>query len=65
MSKAKTHARRTLGALKQAWEEMDYAQRRLIELNFELSLEASERPPHERSEELESLYRLDANARRN
>ncbi len=65
MRKVKTHTRRTLGALKQAWDEMDYAQRRLIELNFELPPQASRRPPHVRSDELEPVYWLDARTRRN
>ncbi len=65
MSKIKTHTRRTLNSLKQAWDDMDYAQRRLIELNSELPPQASRRPSHQRSDELEPAYWLDARARRN
>jgi len=43
MSKVRIHTRRTFGTLKRAWDEMDYAQRRLIELNFELPPQASPR----------------------
>ncbi len=62
MSAIKTRAKRAIGHLKQVWDDMDYAQRRLIELNFEVPLEASTASRGARSEiaQLEALYRLEA-----
>jgi hypothetical protein len=62
MSAIKTCAKRAIGHLKRVWDDMDYAQRRLIELNFEVPLEASTASRSARAEiaQLEALYRLEA-----
>ena len=60
MRTIKTYARRMVGGVRKALADMDYAQRRLIELNFELPLEADRR--REQIEALEALYRLEAQA---
>lgn len=60
MSEIKTHARHVMRHFKQVWDDMDYAQRRLIELNFEIPLEVERRMRRAQIDELESLYRLEA-----
>lgn len=57
MSANNKRAKRVIGHLKQIWDDMDYAQRRLIELNFE---EASERSRSAEIEGLEASYRLES-----
>ena len=39
MSTIKSLASRTIGGLKQTWEEMDYAQRRMLEIRLGLPLD--------------------------
>jgi hypothetical protein len=55
MSTIKTHASRTAGRLKEAWNDMSYAQQRLLEIRLGLPREHPERAEINR---LEALYRL-------
>jgi hypothetical protein len=54
-----TRATHLMRQLKRFWDEMDYAQRRLLELNFEVPLQGGGGDRAE-IEELEALYRLKA-----
>lgn len=61
----KLHAQGTVQRLKNAWADMDYAQRRLVEIRLGIPPERSARRRKERAqiEELEALYRQQARAR--
>jgi hypothetical protein len=49
------HLRRAIGAVKETWAEVDYAQRRSLELQLGVPMRRHE-PPHMTIEELEALY---------
>lgn len=58
MTTIKTSAQRTIVRLKAAWADMNYAQRRLLDIRVGLPHEDSARDA--RTKELEALYRLQA-----
>lgn len=61
----KLKAQGTVQRLKNAWADMDYAQRRLVEIRVGIPPKESIRQRNERAriEQLEAIYRLQAPAR--
>ncbi len=65
MTTIKTQAQQTIVALKGVWADMNYAQRRMLDIRLGLPPEDSGQDDGKgaRIEQLEALYRLDASAR--